>query len=256
MADRVGARNPPKPSIFVPIGALSCHPVPTLFSLLLAVAVPAVALVLYAQHRRSRALRALARELGFAYSYRHHELDRMLPGAARFGQLAARHQAWNAMRGVWRGTELVVFDHAMSESRGTEAERHRTTALFLTGKPAPPDFEMGPENLGSRIGKALVGGDVDLPDAPWLDARIHLRGGSREAVRAWFSGPRARALKPLPLRLGARSGDGWLAVFHPWRQLPAEGMTAFLDEAVELARALLSSPAPGTPPPPPPPPAG
>lgn len=202
------------------------------------------------QRRRARTLSALAAELGFAYAARHPGLEAMLPGVARFGELSRRHGAWNAMRGVWQGTELLVFDHGLLQSSGPGAERTRSTALFQAGDADLPDFEMRPESLGTRIGSALTGGDIDLPDAPWLDARISLRGRPRDAVRDFFSGARARALRRQPLKLAARSGDGWLAVYRSGPLVRAEEIKAFLDEAVALAQILIS-PTAGDPPPPP-----
>ncbi len=233
-------------------------PMPPVFISMLTLLAAGIAVVVVLSRKRQNGLAAAAKRLGFAYVGRHAELESMLPDIARFGELAGKHGAWNAMRGVWKSTELVVFDHSMDEGKTLRVGGTATTALFLARGAELPDFEMIPQSLGTRIGAQLTGGDVDLPDAPWLDARISLRGRPREAVRAYLSGDRARALRRLPLRLSVRSGGGWLAIARQNELVPLDQLEGFLDEATALAAVLLTPMASerrgATAEPPPPPP--
>ncbi len=201
---------------------------------LAALAAVTLASAVLSQRKRSNGLARRAAELGFAYAERHDELEAMLPEVARFGELSAVHRARHALRGVWHGTEMVVFDHGTGGGPADLAEA-RTTALFLARDSALPDFDLQPAGLGGP-----AEGDIPLPDSPWLDARVDLLGPDPAAVQAHFAGGRARALRRLPLHLGARSGGGWLAVWKPGPRVAAEHLEEFLGEATALAAVLLA----------------
>lgn len=139
--------------------------------------------------RRTRALQALARRMGWSFHARP-ALD-AVPDRERFGLFTVRMP--QRMRGHLSGqvgdVHVAVFDleHTRGGTDRPQGAEQTVVHVFAPGLDLPA-FSLRPETVRHRMGDRIGGGDIDLDSDPRFSHAYLLRGPDEEAIREAFSG--------------------------------------------------------------------
>lgn len=126
------------------------------------VAVLSAALGLWVQHKRRKALEALAQRLGLQYERRSTE-----DLAKRYRSLEACSEgsyphAVNVLRGVYKGHEIRCFEYRATIKQGKH-DRRITRGVAVAALPARfPQVKIVPEHIGHRLAEVVGAEDIDF----------------------------------------------------------------------------------------------
>ena len=192
------------------------NPVPLLFLLFLALMATKLAVGLWRQRGRQRALREVALQIGFSFQAADPLLERAgftrLPMFEKWRFVLIR----NVLRGSRAGREVAVFDFVYAlRVRGRSSSKIRQTVFcFRLPGVSLPDFVLAPERTLTKLGWAGLGvRDINLEGNPLFSKNYLLRGPDEAAVRAIFEHGPAEFLAQEQYWHLQGSGE-WVAMYH------------------------------------------
>jgi hypothetical protein len=144
----------------------------------------------------------------------------------------------NVIRGRTPDGTALLFDFRFTTQSGKQtATTEQTVAAFELPGPGLPWFRLSPEVFFQKIGQALGDPDIDFDSNPEFSRKYQLRGSDPDAVRRLFEREAVTCLAGLD-GWSAEGGGAWLIVFrHDHRPKP-DDLTAFVDDARAIARAI------------------
>ena len=197
------------------------------------------------KRRRTAALQKLAQEMGFCFcgdKWEHiRKAHQISSGLFKQG---SPEEFQNFLTGTVAGLELSLFDYSYT-IKGSEVNSiHTQTVAAFSQKLWLPDFELRPENLLDRIGKAFVGRGIDFDSNPDFSKRYFLRGLSEAGIRKLFSPIVLNFLTRLPEdeKWHVEGSSTLLVIYQSNIVVPPEEMHAFLRKTSAIATTFLNSP--------------
>lgn len=207
--------------------------------MLAVVVVAVVAVGWYVQRRRNGQLRAIAGQLGYAYTEREARDVEPMSAFPLFSQ-GSQRQFTNLLRTETDGVAVTYFDYSYT-ILGSTSGKHRNTkvvaqsvVLFESQRLALPAFTLRPEGLSQKLRGKLGEQDIDFPKHRDFSSAYMLKGADEAQVRALFDGEK------LTFFAGRRGlfveGEGnRLFIYREHKLVPPKGVQAFVEEG----RAVL-----------------
>lgn len=227
-----------------------------LFISLIAIGIAGIfAIFIYFDRKRTAALEARARTLGFTFRRKATAEDRQLTAGSNLTTLGRSRHVRNVIElPELEGARMTLFDFSYVIGSG---KRNRTYQQTVTRVQSPrlnlPAFDMRPESVLFKIAQSLGMKDIDIAEAPTFSRMYMLRGQDEAAIRRLFTPELLRFCE------GSRgfwiSGAGNLLWFHREnRRVKADELDTFVNAARQtLALFMTAQSAGGATPPPPPP---
>ncbi len=193
----------------------------------------------YFEGLRAKKLRAACESAG--YRFTEEEL-----GDAEIERLALfRTGRGNDVRNVWQGEvegvpfRLFDFEYTSGKGDGAKMITQTVVAMAVDGGPLPR-FYARPRTLMDKLGTALGGVDVIVPDAEKMMKRYRIRGDDEHAILDVFT---TNAGRWLGERRGwAAEGDGgWMLVYRPGKKVKPKDAAGLIDEAMGFYRLLSTA---------------
>ena len=197
------------------------------------------------KRRRTAALQKLAQEMGFCFcGDRREHIPKAHQISSGLFKKGSPEEFQNFLTGVVAGLELSLFDYSYTINGDEGSSTHTQTVAAFSQKLWLPDFELRPENLLDRIGKAFVDRDIDFDSNPDFCKRYLLRGPSEAGIRKLFSPTVLNFLEQLPAdeKWHVEGSLTLLVIYQSKIVVPPEEMHAFLRKTSAIATRFLSSP--------------
>lgn len=142
----------------------------------------------YISHYRTKALKALAPQLGLSFLG---DGKSLLPSQVWSFELFSKgrsRQATNVLSGHLGDAQVYVFDYRYTTGSGSNSRQthYYTVALIQSDTLNLPTFRLVPEHLFHKIGQMFGYKDIDFQADPEFSKRYLLRGSSESAVRQMF----------------------------------------------------------------------
>lgn len=148
-----------------------------------------IALLLYAEKRRSNKIQANAIRLGFTFRRKATDADRSLIAGCQIANAGHSHNTSNVIE-VAQSDELqmTLFDYGYTIGYGKSSQRYQQTVTRMKSAVLNlPSFILFPETFFSKIGKLFGGADINFSEAPQFSKNYILRGADEAAIRAFFT---------------------------------------------------------------------
>ena len=194
-----------------------------------------VAIMVYARHRRTQAVKKIAAELGFEFLGHGNDKLPMLAWNLDFFSKKGYRQVRNLVCTKREGATLFIFDY--QEAIATKHQRHETVVLFESNTLALPHFFLAPENL---FNKDIFGDrDIDFPEYPQFSRNYILRGELEDSIRRIFN---YRVIFLYESRQGVTTEglETILAYYYANESAQPKTWNAFLQEALDAYRLFKS----------------
>jgi hypothetical protein len=150
--------------------------------------------------------------------------------------------AYDLFEGEYRRFPVTGLRYSYSVGVGRYQIVHDQTVLVLhDAVPGVPNLVLSPRGLLEKIIPWLSGHRIELPDAPEFNKQFSLAGGLRQDEIADHFTPGLIELCEADPALSMEVFDGDLIVCRQGKILRPEAYEDFLDEAVQLAKALRGS---------------
>lgn len=206
-----------------------------------------IALSLYLEAQRAKALARLADEMGLTFSRAN---DPHLLGELHGTHLHSKgtqKRAYNAIRGTTADTDVAIFEYSYTvestnsnDQTNSSTTHTQTIVRFRSPHLRLPSFSLRPKNFFHRIGTLFGYQAVTFDDAPKFSSRWLLRCADEAAVRQLFR-PEVLSFFEEERGLGVEGHDSGLWVYREDRRLAPQAIRAFLEEAWQVF-ALLREP--------------
>ena len=213
------------------------------------------AIFIYFDRKRTAALEAKARALGFTFRRKATPEDRQLPAGSNLTTVGRSRHVRNVIEVPESdGVRMTLFDFSYVVGSG---KRSRTYQQTVTRVQSPtlnlPAFEMRPEGVLFKIAASLGMKDIDIETAPNFSRMYLLRGQDEAAIRRMFT---PELLSYCEANRGMWiSGAGNLLWFHRENRRPKpEDLETFVNAARQTVALFLNAGGAAAPPPLPPPP--
>ncbi len=149
-----------------------------------------------------------------------------------------RQQCSNIARLREQSQELIFCDYRYTVGQGKKSNSHLCNCLCLIGQFDLPDFEIGPEDVFSKIAQAVGYHDIDFSFDEEFSKLFVLRGADEQRIRSLFSPAVMQSLKQnKAARLEAKTGA---IVYYSRHQIPAENVVSWLEEARKTLKLFVS----------------
>jgi hypothetical protein len=195
----------------------------------------------YFEKKRTKAIEAFARRIGFSFFLRAPaELE---DKTARFKLFSCGHGRIfrNVVSQQNKGTVIYQFDYSYTVGSGKNSSTYRqTVTLFELNQLNIPDFIMGPESIFHKLGELFKIFDIDFPEYPEFSRKYLLKGGNEDAIRALF---KDEILKFFTSNLdyNIEGSASLLLVYSENRRLSPEDMEEALKKRVEILNLFLKN---------------
>jgi hypothetical protein len=148
-----------------------------------------IALLVYADKRRSNKLQAIATRLGYTFRRKATDADNTLIAGCNIANAGHGRSTSNIVEAADSAElKITLFEYAYTIGYGKSAQRYNQT---VTRMQSPvfhlPDFILYPETIFSKLGKLFGGADINFPEAPAFSKKYILRGPDEAAIRALFT---------------------------------------------------------------------
>ena len=213
------------------------------------------ALFIYFDRKRTKALEARARLLGFTFRRKATAEDKQLTAGSALTSLGRSRHLRNVIElPESDGTRMTLFDFSYVIGSG---KRNRNYQQTVTRVQSPklnlPAFEMRPESVFLKIAASLGMKDIDIVSAPNFSRMYLLRGQDEAAIRQLFTPELVRYCEAN--RGMWISGVGDLLWFHREnRRVKPEELDAFVNASRQTLELFTNRATAAAPPPLPPPP--
>jgi hypothetical protein len=160
-----------------------------LFAIFVGVALAAIGISAYFEHKRRAALQQTAAQLGFQFMP-DASVASALAGAGGFDlfSLGRSPRVSNCLEGSSSGVHISIFDYQYTTGSGKNRSTHHQTVLrFRVEGAALPAFTLRPESLFHKIGSAFGYQDIDFATHPKFSSHYLLRGPEAPAIRQAFT---------------------------------------------------------------------
>jgi hypothetical protein len=219
-----------------------------------------IALLLYADKRRSNKIQAIATRLGYTFRRKATDADNTLIAGCNIANTGHSRSTSNILEAAESAElKITLFEYAYTIGYGKSAQRYNQT---ITRMQSPvfhlPDFILYPETIFSKLGKLFGGADINFPEAPAFSKKYILRGPDEVAIRALFT-PTVLQFFEQRKALTVDSAGDTLFLHRANRRIKPEEIESHIAEARSVLalffEAQSSQPSVAPPPMPPPLPA-
>lgn len=190
--------------------------------------------VLYANRKRTQALKSLAASLSFTFSEKD---DGSLMAQMSIFHLFSRgygRRIMNVFTGKFNLVPVRVMDYKYTTGGGKDSHTWNQTVMVMDcEKLQLPRFILHPENIFDKIGSIFGRKDINFDAAPMFSKRYFLRGDDEAAVRGLFN---ARVLGYFEQHpgLSIECDGSRLIYYRTSKRVPPDKFQAFLQEGYEL----------------------
>jgi len=148
-----------------------------------------IALILYADKRRSNKIQAVATRLGYTFRRKPTDADKTLIAGCNIANSGHSHSTSNILEAAESAElKITLFEYAYTIGYGRSSQRFNQT---MTRMQSPvlhlPGFILYPETIFSKLGKLFGGADINFPESPAFSKKYILRGPDEVAIRALFT---------------------------------------------------------------------
>jgi len=194
--------------------------------------------------KRRNALKALAPSLGLNFGADKLRVDQPeLVATSYFAHFQSGHlrSFENLLSGNRDGITIRIFDYSFTSGYGEARTTTLSTVALLNSETLalPCTVDIYPESVFSKLGAALGGQDVDLPEHPEFSRRFILKGSNAEAVRQLID-PSTAAFFESHLGLSVSGNSDHLLVFRGYRYLKPPEIGQLLEDAVSVFRLIAA----------------
>ena len=226
-----------------------------LFIALIVLGIAAIfAIFIYFDRKRTAALEAKAKSLGFTFRRKATAEDKQLTAGSNLTTVGRSRHIRNVIEVPENdGARMTLFDFSYVVGSGKRSRNYQQTVTRVQSpKLNVPAFEMRPEGVLFKIAASLGMKDIDIETAPNFSRMYLLRGQDEAAIRRMFT---PELLRYCEANRGMWiSGAGNLLWFHRENRRPKpDDLEAFVNGARRtFALFTNATPAAAAVPPPPP----
>lgn len=195
------------------------------------------------KHEKERAerIRTIADEMGLQFSADGDSVVSDAIGHLRLFNQGQGRKFSNMISGQADDVEIAMFGYRFTTGGGNQRQTHQQSVIcFQSPLLALPDFEIRPESVFHKIGKALGYQDINFDSHPVFSKRFLLRGPEETAIREFF---RPDILEFFESRQGVSveaSGDR-LIYYRARKRIKPEEVKPFMEEGFQVYALLTSS---------------
>ena len=148
-----------------------------------------IAVLLYADKRRSNKIQAIATRLGYTFRRKATEADNTLIAGCNIANAGHSRSTSNIVEAAESAElKITLFEYAYTIGYGKSSQRYNQTITRMQSSVFHlPDFILYPETIFSKLGKLFGGADINFPEAPAFSKKYILRGPDEGAIRALFT---------------------------------------------------------------------
>ena len=148
-----------------------------------------VALILYADKRRSNKIQAIATRLGYTFRRKPTDADNTLIAGCNIANAGHSRSTSNILEAAESAElKITLFEYAYTIGYGKSSQRYNQTVTRMQSTVFYlPGFILYPETIFSKLGKLFGGADINFPEAPAFSKKYILRGPDEAAIRALFT---------------------------------------------------------------------
>ncbi|RMF41497.1 MAG: hypothetical protein D6753_09510 [Planctomycetota bacterium] len=194
------------------------------------------------EKKRRAAIMQFASQLGLSYS------PSLLPGDdgvfQRFpiSNRGRGRKATDAIVADSGEVRMVIFDYRYTTGSGKNSTTYRqTVALVHVPGLNLPEFALQPESFVHRLGEFFGVKDIDFDDDPTFSKKFLLQGADEEAIRAYMTPQRRRALLEYGDTCIEANGDDFL-FYRTGKRAPADQIKPLMERAFGLLQILKEPP--------------
>jgi hypothetical protein len=192
--------------------------------------------------RRSRAVAAVAAEMGFSFEEKSKGPERGEDLKTWLFQRGTGKTFRNVMAGSTGGLKAGLFDYSYVVSDGNNAKTvAQTVAAFARPGLAMAEFEIEPMGIVQKIGEALTHKNIRFDTHPDLAHEYQIRSPEVEQTRELFTGDLLTYLEGLDTQKKWRlEGLGeTLILYRSGKRVRPEELKGFLEEASVVAGSFF-----------------
>ncbi len=193
------------------------------------------ATVLEKKHQTAMAKFAKRHGLHFSAGSRGDTCQLVFKG--ELGNRGRSQQIAHVMEGDFRGHKICLFDFKYVTGSGKRRSTHRQTVLITPAPAGLPSFQLRPENVFHKIGKAFGYQDIDFSSHPTFSKRYLLRGNDEKAIRQAFTSPVMSRLEQVKC-LCMESTHNQLIIWHDDRRQKITNLENFIMLSLAVAHSF------------------
>jgi hypothetical protein len=148
-----------------------------------------IALILYADKRRSNKIQAIATRLGYTFRRKPTDADNSLIAGCNIANAGHSRSTSNILEAAQSAElKITLFEYAYTIGYGKSSQRYNQTVTRMQSTVFHlPAFILYPETIFSKLGKLFGGADINFSEAPAFSKKYILRGPDEAAIRALFT---------------------------------------------------------------------
>ena len=212
-------------------------PIATIITVVAAI----VLLSMWNKKKNREKLAALSDELGLDFFPKEDPelLDSI--GHLRLFKLGHIRSMTNVIVGKTNDIDIAVFEYSYTTGGGKNQRTRRQTVMsFQSTLLNLPDFELRPENVMHKIGKALGFQDINFDSHPDFSKMYLLRGPEEDAVREFFT-PELLAYFESQSKISLEVSGNTMVLYRSGRRSKPEKIRDFMEEGFALFQRLTSA---------------
>lgn len=194
----------------------------------------------YLSHQRTKAIRAIAPQLGFEFLG---SGKTFVPAVAWKFALFSQGRSQNVenvVTGRMNGATIYLFDYSYRTGSGKKSNTHRHTVAFIQAENLRlPAFQLTPENFLHKVGHLFGHRDIDFENEPEFSKAYLLKGSDEDRVRQVFD-YRVISFYNNQQRV-CTEGLGNMVLYYVKRQYPVNQWRKFLAQAREAVDVFRAS---------------
>jgi hypothetical protein len=197
--------------------------------------------------KRSEAMGAFARQLGWSYSMKPSQTEiSALSRPENLSSMGDSQSYENLLKGSYSGYSWAVYDFSFTESMsrklGDPDERsENTTELTIiqaAAKKQLPYFILTPQTFLHFFANILGNKDIDFAGNPVFSKRFVLRGSSEQEIRLLFSPEVLRYIETMDSLLCIISDKGSLTIYKQGVQIDPPELRKIIDSTAMLLQKM------------------
>lgn len=191
------------------------------------------------ERKRSEAMELVANELSLTFYPKGDPALQASLGDMHLFKQGHSKKFMNMMTGTANGVEVVIFMYRYKTGGGKHQHTHNQTVIsFQSSNLALPQFEVRPERMFHKIGKAFGYQDIDFESHPGFSKQYLLRGPNEGAIRDAFDMDRLDLIEQLPKGVCIEAHQNRLIFYRAGKRLKAEQIRDFMAEGFSVFSAF------------------
>ena len=183
------------------------------------------------ERKRRDAMEGVANELSLTFFPKGEPTMQAALGKLHLFDQGHSKKFMNMMTGSANGVEVAIFMYRYKTGGGKHQHTHNQTVIsFQSPDLMLPQFEIRPERLFHKIGKAFGYRDINFDSHPQFSKQYLLRGPNEDAIREFFDVDRLDFIEELPKGVCIEAQHNRLIFYRGGKRLKPDQIRDFMAE--------------------------